>query len=141
MKNYSLTYPSIIDSENRLFYDLDRILSENDVEPRTAFSLKLVLSEAFANALIHGNKMVSSKSIKVRLQLDDNIIAADITDEGEGGLSRVQEWKGASRLADSGRGISLMKHWASGIEFRESTAGGLSVIININRKEKVKSQS
>ena len=114
--------------------DLDQILADNRVEPRTAQSFRLAVSEAFTNALIHGNRKDSSKSVKISLKLNEHEIVADIIDEGQGGLGRVRNRDPIELLSETGRGIDLIKHFATVAEFREDDEGGLVVTIRIDRK-------
>ena len=113
--------------------DLDQILADNGVEPRTAQSFRLAVSEAFTNALIHGNRKDSSKTVKIGLKLNEHEIVADIIDEGQGGLGRVSNRDPIELLAETGRGIDLIKHFATVAEFREDDAGGLVVTIRLDR--------
>jgi len=134
MSTYILSYPSIAESEEKMLDDLDQILVDNGIEPRTAQSFRLAVSEAFTNALVHGNKKDSSKTIKITLKLNEDEILADISDEGQGGLGRVHNRNPIGLLDETGRGIDLIKHFATVANFREDHTGGLVVTIKLDRE-------
>jgi anti-sigma regulatory factor (Ser/Thr protein kinase) len=92
------------------------------------------VSEAFTNALVHGNKKDSSKTIKIILKLNQHEILADIIDEGQGGLGRVHSRNPIGLLDETGRGIDLIKHFATVAKFKEDETGGLVVTIKLERE-------
>lgn len=134
MSTYILSYPSVSESEDRMLNDLDQILAENGVKPRTAQSFRLAVSEAFTNALVHGNKKDSSKTIKINLKLNEHEVTADIIDEGHDGLGRVYNRNPIGLLDETGRGIDLIRHFATVADFREDERGGLIVTIRLDRE-------
>lgn len=133
MSSYLLTYPSVSESEERMLDDLDRIVVENDIPSETGRKLVLAISEAFTNALIHGNRLESTKLIKIALQVNDRFISADVTDQGRGGLERIQARKEPELLAENGRGINLIEHYAEA-SFAEDENGGLVVSIKLEQR-------
>jgi len=133
MPGYCFTYQSIPESEERFLDDIDRVVRECRIEKATADRLRLTLSEAFTNALVHGNRHDLRKSIRVSLQVNKSSICADIVDEGNGGLQRIRERKPPSLMAEGGRGIDLITHYASNAEFSENEKGHLTVTIRFDR--------
>ena len=133
----TLLYTSIAESEDLMLDDLEQVLNDNEVETPTAQRIMLAISEAFTNALIHGNGRDADKAIKISLRVDENEVVADITDEGKGGLIRVLQRKPAEPLSECGRGIDLMRHFATFAEFGETETGGLNVRLMFARNREI----
>jgi len=138
MPVYTLVYSSVPESEDQMINDLDRIMTANRVDTDIRRCISLAVSEAFANAVTHGNLQNPAKLVKIDLQVNKSEIIADVRDEGRGGLERIKARKPAAPLAESGRGIDLMKHSVSSVDFRESDSGGLIVSIRLVRQTEQK---
>lgn len=59
---------------------IDRIITNND----TMFDIKLILNELVINGVFHGNSCISSKCVKLSLELKGNQIIIQVEDEGMG---------------------------------------------------------
>lgn len=136
MHHFSFSYSSVPESEQRMLDDLDRVVKETGIDGRTALRFKLAVSEAFTNALAHGNRYDSGKTIKIALQVNETGIFADISDEGEGGLWLVSNRPSPGPLAESGRGIDLIEHYTESARFWENERGGLVVSVTFVRGKK-----
>ncbi len=77
------------------------------------------LSEAFNNAIIHGNKLDTNKIVKLKIQLINNEIIFLIEDEGEGFNDDLIQDPTSPQNIDkpTGRGIFLMRNLADRMEF------------------------
>lgn len=126
----------MVESEERMLDDVTQFLEENRIESDLKRNILLVVNEAFNNALIHGNSFDPSKEIVLRLVVNQTEIRADIIDQGEGGLKRVQEHQSPGSLETHGRGISLIRHYADLVDFREDEQGRLEVTVRFERKQK-----
>lgn len=125
-------YPSTLDSEDQMLDDLHKVLEASKITGDSAWRLTLAVSEAFTNALVHGNGKNPLKTITLRVQVNENSVVADIADEGAGGLVRIQKrQKPSSLMAEGGRGIDLIEHYTDGVTFSESSQGGLTVSITV----------
>jgi serine/threonine-protein kinase RsbW len=136
MARYDIKYKTIISSQNKMMADLDQILDENQIVNPIRNHFKIAVSEAFTNALIHGNKLEANKIILVAININEFELSADIIDEGQDGLENIKNKKPATLVSESGRGVDLIKHFASQIEFKEIITGGLKVSIKFDRKER-----
>lgn len=132
MATYELTYPSESASEDRMLDEVQALLAGHDVAGRCRQRFLLAVSEAFTNALVHGNRLEAGKSVKLRLDINPHRLSADIVDEGSEGLQRVRERRPASVLSESGRGVNLMEHVTSGLRFATTEKGGLRVSLSID---------
>lgn len=120
--------------------DLCLFLDQSDIGLRTRQQFLLIVSEAFTNALIHGNKSDPAKKIKVHIHINSKALFADIIDQGLEGLTRIRNKRSADLLAESGRGIDLMKHYCDKVKFMETRESGLKVRLRIQQAEKESAQ-
>ena len=146
MPRYTFTYPSVLDAGSSMYDHLMEVMEANQVDPQLSQRCMLVISEAFTNAYLHGNKKIPEKRIIVNLTINSDWVSADIIDEGSG------EWQKARNIttgtailpdsnAENGRGIALMKHYAANIAFTEASGGGLKVTIRMKRGEQTKMEN
>lgn len=133
MAHYSFTYPSTHEAADRVLDDVLRIMQEHGVEEEVVRPLTLAVSEAFTNAVVHGNRENPRRKVTVTLSVNENAIATDITDEGEGGVRRINNRRPSAETDEGGRGIDLIRHYADSSEFREVDSGGLRVSITFQR--------
>ncbi|MFZ1683172.1 MAG: ATP-binding protein [Candidatus Zixiibacteriota bacterium] len=132
MARYEYQYRSVLASEEAMLDDLGLALSIPGIPIAIKQGFTLAVCEAFTNALLHGNQSDPSKLINVVLEVNETGIRADITDEGTGGLSRIANRKDRGLLAEGGRGIALIEHYADNVTFEENAAGGLKVTIRVS---------
>ncbi len=94
------------------------------------FSLRLILLESLTNAVKHGNLLDTQKNIQYTFVLQDDCVEIDIQDMGRG-----FDWKETINsdipyLSSSGRGIHIIKEYASA--FRYNRKGNhLKIVINL----------
>ena len=136
MPTYDFTYFSVAESEEEMLDDVTAVLQSNGVDGEVYQKVSLVISEAFTNALVHGNQRNRKKKIKIHIEINEDSITADILDEGKGGLERIRTKRPPELMAENGRGVDLIRHCASGVVFEESESGGLRVSISVERAQK-----
>jgi len=136
VSDFHFSYPSVMESEERMMDDIYAVLRENNITGRLRYRFLLTVSEAFTNALVHGNEYDPEKEIKIHLIINENQLCADITDQGRGGLKKVKDKKPNTLLSTGGRGIDLMKNYSNRVKFIEENKGGLTVSISIDKHEK-----
>ena len=134
MSEYHLEYQSVSESEGLMLDDVTRILAEHGIEGELRQGFILTVSEAFTNALTHGNDYDPDKLIKISICLNRNSLTADIIDEGQGGLEKVSEKSPPSLLSEHGRGVDLMRHYSSSVRFSSTAGGGLQVTVVFDLK-------
>ncbi len=133
MAAYELTYPSILESEELMLDKLQALLEEHGVCDRERRDFMLAVSEAFTNALLHGNHCRPNKKIKVLIDINREVLCADVIDQGRGGADRVRKKPPSSLLSEGGRGIDLMCAYATDVRFVEDDKGDLTVSIRLER--------
>lgn len=124
-------YPTIGESEDRMLDELALFLDEIDLDTTLRHSLMLCISEAFTNALKHGNKWDELKQIWLNVEVNDETVSADITDQGSGGLAAIGRRSHPEILAESGRGVDFIYRYCPNAELREVEGGGLQVRMTI----------
>ncbi len=140
MATYIFTYASVLESEESMLSDLAKVLSENSIVNSERNDFMLIISEAFTNALLHGNQMNPNKNIYLHIDIKSNQLSADIIDEGELGLREIQSKKPSELYGTNGRGVDLIRHYSSHVDFTEAENGGTKVSMVLDRKlEKVTS--
>jgi serine/threonine-protein kinase RsbW len=85
------------------------------------FSIKLALEEALVNAIKHGNQFDRSKSVEISYQILPDRFEIRITDEGSGfdPLDVPAPTAVENLERPCGRGLMLMKHYMSEVDFNE----------------------
>jgi len=134
MSTHTYKYRSEISSEEKMYEDLDELLRIHEIHGRLSNDIRLALSEAFTNALIHGNKLDSSKEIEINITINDQFITADIIDEGSGEPDGLQAREDPDLWQERGRGVILMERVADRMTFsRDHVTGGLQCTLLFNR--------
>lgn len=59
---------------------LGKLIKDND----TMFDIKLILNELIINGVLHGNNCITTKCVKLNLEVMDNKITIQVEDEGQG---------------------------------------------------------
>lgn len=127
-------YESSLDSEGRMFNDLKSLLIEHEIPKQTLYNILLAVSEAFTNALVHGNRLNPDKMIELSLAINDGVVIADIIDEGDGDLEALNYRKPPGPMQEGGRGVDLMESFANQIAIRRNDrTGGLQVSMSFGR--------
>lgn len=81
----------------------------------------LCLSEAVVNSIVHGNKNVAHKEIKVKVDCLTHSLVFSVTDEGEGfDFEGVPDPTSTENIKkESGRGIHIIKALSNSVEFNK----------------------
>lgn len=126
-------YTSALQSEAEMFDDVNCFLEKHHLKGRMAHVFRLCVSEAFTNALEHGNKFAPDKSVSITLHVNGETLSADITDEGSGGLAEIQRRSQAQSFDEGGRGVDLIYRHAGKTEVSETADGGIRVHMSFAR--------
>jgi len=117
--------------------DLLGVADRHGLAKHLVHRLSVAVSEAFTNALLHGNRKQPDKSIIIKLTINEGEVCADIIDQGKRGLELIRGKAPATTTAEGGRGIDLIRYYADTAEFAASDEGGLQVhLVFARRSEK-----
>ena len=98
--------------------------------------ISIAVTEAVNNAIKHGNKEDSTKSIKIVFEVETDRIKIRIKDQGKGfQLEEVKDpRKNENLLKDDGRGILIMKALMDEVKVLSGNEGNvLQLVKNISR--------
>jgi anti-sigma regulatory factor (Ser/Thr protein kinase) len=112
MFQYARDFPSSLQSRKEVIDELiSQIWSRSERIVLTQDELTLVIDEAITNAMEHGNHWDESKRVHVNLTLQKGLFLLSVEDEGCGFdyKNPHSEFINGNKLAQRGRGISLMK--------------------------------
>ncbi|HPP40429.1 MAG TPA: ATP-binding protein [Candidatus Kapabacteria bacterium] len=89
------------------------------------YNLLIALSEAFNNAIIHGNKLNPEKIVELEILCNDTDLKISVKDEGEGfDLSSVADPRESDNLLkENGRGIFLIRSLLDDAKFYPTKNG------------------
>ncbi len=136
MPRYELTYPSRTASEGEMYEQVLGLLRKHGLSPHVENRIMLAISEAFTNALVHGNRREAKKEIKLIININEKEVTADVMDEGEGGLERINRRLPPTVHSEGGRGIDLIRHYSDDVRFEEKEQGGLRVSMRFDVQKK-----
>lgn len=99
--------------------ELEQQLRTNHFTDNEIFGIKLALEEALVNAIKHGNQMDRSKKVHISYRIIPHRFDIHITDEGIGfDPEDVPDCTSVENLErPCGRGLMLMRHYMSHVEF------------------------
>lgn len=88
---------------DEILIKIDRLVKNSD----TMFDIKLILNELVINGVFHGNDCISSKCVKLSLELKENKMIIQVEDEGKGIDFDIKDYD-PTELSCSGRGLVLV---------------------------------
>ena len=135
MAMYRHTYQSVPESEEQMMDNLQSILAQHKIEDSLAGAIMLTVSEAFVNAFVHGNKRELNKTIQVEIEITPLTVKASVIDQGERHIDLSGDRPVPDPFSENGRGIAIMRHYATSLIFSGSKSGGLKVSIQFDRKK------
>jgi len=113
------TFPSDMGTAHRLIEEVMGAVRADQWNDKDLFAIELVLEESLTNAVKHGNQSDSSKQVRFGFKLIGGTFYARVEDEGSGfdpdALADPRE--PSNQMATSGRGILLVRHFASRIRW------------------------
>lgn len=106
--------------------DLVRLVSDEiELGMETVFNLRLVLSEAIHNAILHGNEGHVEKEVLIDYELRGNRLYCCISDEGTGfDVGRVKDPTSiANREYEGGRGVFFLQQFTDHFHYCGDSRG------------------
>lgn len=104
----------------------ERIADQYNIGDSYFANILLSLTEAFNNAMLHGNKLDEKKNIKVEFYMSNKEMIFVVSDEGFG--FNAEDFL-KIETENQGRGLLLIKHVSDSIEFEDA---GRSIIMTFN---------
>ncbi len=106
---------------------------ELGIKPEKIPGLLLSVTEATTNAIIHANKKIKDKMVKINVHVENKKLLICIKDEGAGfdPQNIPDPTEPENLLKDSGRGLYLMKIYMDEVKFNV-TPEGMETILVLN---------
>ncbi len=101
---------------------IQKVAEKYRLSPDQYGNIRLSITEAVNNAIIHGNHEDHSKNVCIELRKSKNTIAIRVSDEGCGfDYNNLPDPTAPENLCKcGGRGVFLMRHCADRIAFRNN---------------------
>lgn len=121
MKSIKISIPSIIENIKIIESFIDNARDKYAIDDDIYGNIMISVTECVTNAIIHGNRLDSSKKVHLELKLDDEQVEFVITDEGRGfDYAHLQDPTAPENLEKAGgRGIFIIKHLADDVKFED----------------------
>lgn len=117
----TMQFPSVIENITLVEKLIDEVFAEYQVKEDYYGELLIAMTEAVNNAIVHGNKMDTSKQVKVTFSVDGNDMVFRVEDEGPGfDYSNLPDPTAPENIEKPhGRGVFLMRNLADSCDFED----------------------
>jgi anti-sigma regulatory factor (Ser/Thr protein kinase) len=126
MCKYIFSFPST-ELSLKVSDDIFGILINNlDIPDYEKYRLKVVVSELFVNAYLHGNGAEPGKYIDVIIELNETDVIVTVKDQGNGlSLEKFKQHAGSlpESSSEHGRGINIAKRFGDKIDLFKDPDG------------------
>lgn len=118
----SITINSNIENLRAVEAQVDRLSKKLGISDEVYGKILISTVEAVNNAILHGNKGIESKTVKVEFIADGNIFEVTVTDQGEGfDYNHLPDPTDPENIENlHGRGVFIMRSLADNIEYNPS---------------------
>lgn len=125
LEKADFTLPSTLDTVAKVESATEAIALRAGFDADTASNIAMVTHEAVINAVKHGNKLTSEKTVTAHLCRTAREVTIRIADQGEGldPANLPDPLDPANLLRSSGRGIFLMRAMMDEVHFRQLERG------------------
>jgi anti-sigma regulatory factor (Ser/Thr protein kinase) len=139
MTKFSILFPSTQEAL-RISDDIFGLIIDTiDAEAAERQRIKLIISELFTNAYLHGNQADPAKSIEVTLEFDSTRFSAIVKDSGNGlTRRRFEELTNSTEDFESphGRGIKIISKLCHAVEISKDENGRFCIKMVKNIKSR-----
>ncbi len=94
--------------------ELDRYQGDRET---LAYHLNLVLTEAMTNAIRHAHHQDASKTVRVRIHIDQDELCIEVYDQGQGFDLEDQSLPAPDTPVEHGRGLFLIRTLMDEVEY------------------------
>lgn len=122
---YSLTISSERSSIENAVNLVEKVAAEMKLIEEEAYNLAISVSEAVANAIIHGNKFDKNKKVKISIFIENNRVTVKVKDQGSGfnpkELNNPIDPENVSK--EFGRGVFILRNLMDTVDFNFVKSG------------------
>lgn len=117
----SLVISSHLTNINEVRIFLEKVYTEFSLSMNSFNHVFLGINEAVCNAILHGNKLNTEKSVFIKLNLYGNQLHVEVEDEGDGFCDTLlfDPTLPENIKCESGRGIYIIRQIADELVFKE----------------------
>jgi len=117
-----ISFASKMENINIIEKIVDELSAQYNFGTEVYGNILVAAVEAVNNAIIHGNKVDESKSVHVKIEINNNVLTFSVRDEGEGfDFNNVADPTLPENLEKPhGRGLFLIKHLADNTDFHNN---------------------
>ncbi len=121
MSEISISIPSLSENIRIVESFIDNAKEKFDLNDDIYGNIMIAVTESVNNAIIHGNQGNKEKNVFLSLNMEDNTIVFNVSDEGQGFDYNALPDPTAPENIDKpgGRGIFLMKALSDELSFEE----------------------
>jgi serine/threonine-protein kinase RsbW len=129
MDSIKIQIPSITENIRIVESFIDNAKERFSISDDLYGNIMIAITESVNNAIIHGNKLDSKKSVHLSLDIKENILSFMVEDEGNG--FNYDELNDPTKLENietpGGRGVFLMRQLSDDVRFFDN---GRKVLIS-----------
>ncbi len=116
----------------------DNITSMVGFDEESAYWINMAVRESVANAVEHGNKYDTQKSVDIRFTIGVDALRVTVRDHGEGfdPATLPDPLDPNNLLNPAGRGILYMRTFMDGVDYERHPEGGMIVSMSKRRAPK-----
>ena len=124
-----LNFESSLDSVDAAELIVERLAQLSGFDADQVYQIGMGVRETMVNAICHGNRLGSAKTVSFEASIDESAMQVIIRDEGTGfDPSEVDDpLKGEHLLRGSGRGLLIMKAFFDEVEVSPGPGPGTNV--------------
>ncbi len=122
-------YPSRLDELEHMYADLDRICAAGGVPVAIVNAIRVAVSEAMTNAVIHAHDGDASKIITITVEIYSDRVEVRVADEGTGlpDVAGIEFDPVGHPDDEGGRGLGLIKYLMDEIGIDQRAEGGIVI--------------
>ncbi len=122
MKSIKISIPSLIENVKIIESFIDNARDKYHINDDIYGNIMISVTECVSNAIIHGNKEESQKTVQLELHFSENHLQFIIIDEGEGfDYGHLADPTSPENLEKTGgRGIFIIKHLSDEVKFEDN---------------------
>lgn len=116
---YRLELKSIFTEAEKILPFVETIGQRENLSDELVDRVKLALSEAASNAIVHGNREDRTKQIEIVVTLDPGTLRIDVRDQGEGfdPSATPDPVREENLLETGGRGLFLIREFCDKVTY------------------------
>jgi len=127
-----LRFPAQIEYLGWVHLVFGRVAAEGNFNKERKNRMLVAVTEAFTNAVIHGSKSETCKSVELQINRQPGSLVVEIADHGAGPTVIPPEsaWDIPNGERENGRGLDLMRRLSDRLILGETPGGGLTVCLH-----------